>query len=52
MPFALQSAFEATLGLVIVFGGIGLLVNGLIVFVVVQALGERAQNRRPSGAGE
>ena len=38
-------AFDVTLGLIIVFGGIGLLLNALIVYAVVQALGERKQNR-------
>ena len=38
-------AFDVSLCLIIVFGGIGLLLNGLIVYAVVQALGERKQNR-------
>jgi hypothetical protein len=41
-----------TLGLIGTFGGIGLIVNGLIVYIVVQGLGERGENRRAgSGAG-
>jgi hypothetical protein len=38
-------AFDVTLCLIIVFGGIGLLLNAIIVYAVVQALGERKQNR-------
>jgi len=38
-------AFDVTLALIIVFGGIGLLLNAIIVYAVVQALGERKQNR-------
>jgi hypothetical protein len=38
-------AFDVTVCLIIVFGGIGLLLNALIVYAVVQALGERKQNR-------
>lgn len=41
-----------TLGLIATFGGVGLIVNGLIVYIVVQGLGERAENRRAgSGTG-
>ena len=38
-------AFDVTICLIIVFGGIGLLLNAIIVYAVVQALGERKQNR-------
>jgi hypothetical protein len=38
-------AFDVTICLIIVFGGIGLLLNALIVYAIVQALGERKQNR-------
>lgn len=38
-------AFDVTVCLIIVFGGIGLLLNALIVYAIVQALGERKQNR-------
>jgi membrane protein DedA with SNARE-associated domain len=48
----LASASGVTIGLIITFGGIGVIVNGLIVYIVAQALGERAQNRRRSGADE
>jgi phage shock protein PspC (stress-responsive transcriptional regulator) len=40
------SAFDSTFGLLITFGGIGLVVNGIIVYIVAVALAERAENRR------
>ena len=40
------SAFDSTLGLLITFGGIGIIVNALVVYIVTLALGERAENRR------
>ncbi len=43
-------ALQVTIGLIVVFGGIGVIVNGLIVYIVVQGLGERSENRR-RGAG-
>jgi hypothetical protein len=47
------SAFDSTFGLLVTFGGIGLLVNGLIVYIVALGLGERAENRRRAeGDGE
>lgn len=50
VPLAI-SDLGVTLGLIGTFGGIGLVVNGLIVYIVVQALGERSENRR-AGGGE
>jgi hypothetical protein len=48
-------AFDVTICLIIVFGGIGLLLNGIIVYAVVQAMGERKENReaaeRPEALG-
>ena len=47
---AFSDAFEATFGLVIVFGvAFPLLVQGLIAFAAAQALGERAENQRTAG---
>jgi hypothetical protein len=40
------SAFQSTLGLLITFGGLGIVVNGVIVYIAVQILGERAENQR------
>jgi hypothetical protein len=45
------SAFDSTVGLLITFGGIGIVVNGLIVYIVVQAVGERSANRRAADRG-
>jgi hypothetical protein len=45
------SSFDATFGLLVTFLGIGLVVNAVIVYIVVVALGERTQNRR-RGEGE
>jgi hypothetical protein len=38
-------AFDITLSLIIVFGGIGLLLNAIIIYAIVQVMGERKQNR-------
>lgn len=40
------SSFDATFGLLVTFGGIGIVVNALIVYIVALALGERSENRR------
>jgi hypothetical protein len=40
------SAFKSTFGLLVTFGGVGIVVNGLVVYIVVQVLGERAENQR------
>ena len=50
------SDFAVDFGLIVTFGGIGIVVAGLLIYIVAQALGERADNRRdrvgPTGAGE
>jgi hypothetical protein len=38
-------ATTKTIGLLVTFLGIGVLVNGLIVYIVIQVLGERAENQ-------
>lgn len=43
---AASPAFAKTFGLLIVFVGIGVIVNGIIAFIAVQVHGEREQNRR------
>jgi hypothetical protein len=43
---AMSKATTATICLLATFLGIGVLVNGLIAYVVVLALGERNENRR------
>jgi hypothetical protein len=40
------TAFKADFGLLVTFLGLGVVVNGLVVYIVVQVLGERAENRR------
>jgi hypothetical protein len=56
MPLAASQAFVKTLGLIITFGGIGVVVNIIIVYIAVQVRGERRENReymesrRPPGA--
>ncbi len=46
------SDFAATFGLVVTFGGLGIIVNGLVVYMVAQALGERAEKRRQASGDE
>jgi hypothetical protein len=40
-----DDAFTKTLGLIITFGGIGVIVNAIIIYILVQVHGERQQNR-------
>jgi hypothetical protein len=40
------SAFDSTFGLIVTFGGIGIVVNALVVYIIALVLGERADNRR------
>lgn len=52
MDFILASAAtKYTIGLLIAFGGIGVLANGIIVYIAALVLGERAQNREYAAAG-
>jgi hypothetical protein len=54
---ASSAAFSKTFGLIVTFGGIGVIVNIIIVYIAVQIRGERQQNqeylasRRPPGSG-
>ncbi|GAC1438461.1 MAG: hypothetical protein NVSMB51_14370 [Solirubrobacteraceae bacterium] len=41
---ATSDAFQKTFGLIAAFGGIGLIVNGIVVYIAVQVRGERQQN--------
>ncbi len=56
MVLAASEAFVKTFGLIATFGGIGVIVNILIVYIAIQVRGERRQNqehlasRRPPGA--
>jgi hypothetical protein len=45
------SAWSSTIGLLITFGGIGIVVNGLIIYMIAQVLGERSENRRSAERG-
>jgi acid phosphatase family membrane protein YuiD len=56
MVLALSAAITKDIGLIATFGGIGVVVNIIIVYIAVQVRGERRQNqeylasRRPPGA--
>lgn len=56
MLLASNEALSTTIGLAATFGGIGVVVNIIIVYIAVQVRGEREQNRehmasrRPPGA--
>jgi hypothetical protein len=41
---AASQAFAKTFGLIVTFGGIGVVVNIIIVYIAVQVRGERRQN--------
>jgi hypothetical protein len=41
-----SQASSFTIGLLITFLGIGVIVNGLVVYIAAQVLGERTENRR------
>jgi hypothetical protein len=52
---AASEAFAKTFGLIVTFGGIGVIVNIIIVYIALQIRGERRQNqeyvasKRPPG---
>jgi len=52
---ASSAAFSKTFGLIVTFGGIGVIVNIIVVYIAVQIRGERRQNqeylasKRPNG---
>ena len=56
MLLAASAAFSKTFGLIVTFGGIGVVVNVILVYIAVQIRGEHRQNReflesrRPPGA--
>jgi hypothetical protein len=56
MVLAASEAFVKTVGLLATFGGIGVVVNVIIILIAVQIRGERRQNqeyiasRRPPGS--
>lgn len=42
---ATSQAFAKTFGLIVTFGGIGVIVNVILVYIAIQIRGERRQNR-------
>jgi hypothetical protein len=56
MVLAASQAFVKTFGLIVTFGGIGMIVNVIIVYIFVQVRGEHRQNeeylasRKPPGS--
>jgi hypothetical protein len=56
MVVAASEAFVKTFGLLVTFGGIGVIVNILLVYIAIQIRGEHRQNReylasrRPPGS--
>jgi heme/copper-type cytochrome/quinol oxidase subunit 2 len=42
---AASEAFSKTFGLVITFGGIGLIVTAILIYIAIQIRGERRQNQ-------
>jgi hypothetical protein len=44
MLIAASQAFSKTVGLLVTFGGIGVVVNIVVVYIAVQIRGERRQN--------
>ena len=56
MPIGTDEALTHTIGLIATFGGIGVIVNIIIVYILDQVRGERRQNeeyaasRRPPGS--
>jgi hypothetical protein len=56
MLLAASEAFTKTFGLIVTFGGIGVVLTLLLVFIAIQVRGERRQNqeylarRRPPGS--
>jgi hypothetical protein len=45
MLLATSAAVSKDIGLIITFGGIGLVVNVILVYIAVQVRGERQQNQ-------
>jgi len=42
---AASQAFSKTFGLIVTFGGVGVIVNVILVYIAIQIRGERRQNR-------
>jgi hypothetical protein len=50
MLLAAGQAFTKTFGLIATFGGIGVVVNVIIIYIAIQVRGERRQNREYLGS--
>jgi hypothetical protein len=56
MLLGTDEAFVKTFGLIVTFGGIGVIVNVILIYIFIQVRGERRQNeeyiasRKPPGA--
>jgi hypothetical protein len=46
MLLAASQAFSKTFGLIATFGGIGVIVNVIVVIIAIQIRGERQQNQK------
>jgi len=45
MVLAASEAFSKTVGLIATFGGIGVIVNLIVVYIAIQVRGEHRQNQ-------
>jgi hypothetical protein len=45
MLLGASAAFSKTVGLIATFGGIGVVVNIIVVYIAIQVRGERRQNQ-------
>jgi len=45
MVLAASEAFSKTVGLIATFGGIGVIVNIIVVYIAIQVRGEHRQNQ-------
>ncbi len=52
MLIAADQAFAKTFGLIVTFGGIGVIVNVIIVYILVQVRGERRRNEEHVASGK
>ncbi|MGH2851544.1 MAG: hypothetical protein ACRDLP_13105 [Solirubrobacteraceae bacterium] len=43
---AVSKAFSETFGLIVTFGGIGVIVNVILVYIALQVRGEHQQNEK------
>ena len=44
MLIAASEAFSKTFGLIVTFGGIGVIVNAILIYIAIQVRGEHRQN--------